>query len=226
MFIAQAAIIFIAFCSNRWPPHTFQTLMKRIFDLVLSLLGLLLFGLPLLILAWQIRRRLGSPVLFRQTRPGLHGKPFEMVKFRSMTNAVGADGKLLPDDQRMTHFGRVLRGSSLDELPELWNVIKGDMSLVGPRPLLMEYLPLYSPEQARRHEVRPGITGWAQINGRNSVGWEDKFRLDVWYVDNQSLFLDIKIIWLTLKKVWLREGISAEGEVTMSKFTGEIQPFK
>ena len=200
--------------------------MKRIFDLVLSLLGLLLFGLPLLILAWQIRRRLGSPVLFRQTRPGLHGKPFEMVKFRSMTNAVGADGKLLPDDQRMTHFGRVLRGSSLDELPELWNVIKGDMSLVGPRPLLMEYLPLYSPEQARRHEVRPGITGWAQINGRNSVGWEDKFRLDVWYVDNQSLFLDIKIIWLTLKKVWLREGISAEGEVTMSKFTGEIQPFK
>ena len=200
--------------------------MKRIFDLVLSLLGLLLFGLPLLILAWQIRRRLGSPVLFRQTRPGLHGKPFEMVKFRSMTNAVGADGKLLPDDQRMTHFGRVLRGSSLDELPELWNVIKGDMSLVGPRPLLMEYLPLYSPEQARRHEVRPGITGWAQINGRNSVAWADKFKLDVWYVDNQSLFLDIKIIWLTLKKVWLREGISAEGEVTMSKFTGEIQSFK
>ena len=195
--------------------------MKRLFDFVLSLLGLLLLGIPLLILAWQIRRRLGGPVLFRQTRPGLNGKPFEMVKFRSMTDEVGADGKLLPDDQRMTYFGRVLRGSSLDELPELWNVLKGDMSLVGPRPLLMEYLPLYTPAQARRHEARPGITGWAQINGRNSVGWSDKFKLDVWYIDNQSLFLDIKIICLTVKKVWVRVGISAEDEVTMSRFTGE-----
>lgn len=195
--------------------------MKRIFDLLLASTCLLVLGLPLLFLIWQVRRKLGSPVFFRQTRPGLHGKPFNMVKFRTMTDARGPDGQLLPDADRLTAFGRFLRSSSLDELPELWNVLKGNMSLVGPRPLLMEYLPLYSPEQARRHELRPGITGWAQINGRNSLSWEDKFALDVWYVDNQSLWLDIKILWLTVKKVLVREGISAAGEATMSKFEGK-----
>jgi lipopolysaccharide/colanic/teichoic acid biosynthesis glycosyltransferase len=181
---------------------------------------LLVLGLPLLFLIWQVRRKLGSPVFFRQTRPGLHGRPFEMVKFRTMTDARGDDGNLLSDAERLTAFGRFLRASSLDELPELWNVLKGDMSLVGPRPLLMEYLPLYSPEQARRHEVRPGITGWAQVNGRNALSWDDKFKLDVWYVDHRSLWLDVKILWLTVKKVLVREGISAAGEATMSKFTG------
>ena len=195
--------------------------MKRLFDLLSASLGLLLLCVPLLFLIWKIRRKLGSPVFFRQTRPGQHGKPFNMVKFRTMTGARGPGGQLLPDADRLTPFGRFLRSSSLDELPELWNVLKGDMSLVGPRPLLMEYLPLYSPEQARRHELRPGITGWAQINGRNSLSWEDKFALDVWYVDNQSLWLDIKILWLTVKKVLVREGISAAGEATMSKFEGK-----
>ena len=147
-----------------------------------------------------------------------------MVKFRTMTDAKGPDGKLLPDAERLTSFGRFLRSTSLDELPELWNVLKGDMSLVGPRPLLMEYLPLYTPEQARRHEARPGVTGWAQVNGRNAISWEDKFILDVWYVDNQSLWLDIKILWLTIKKVLIRDGISAAGEATMSKFTGSKLP--
>ena len=194
--------------------------MKRFFDLVLAALALLLLGMPLLFLIWQVRRKLGSPVFFRQTRPGLHGRPFEMVKFRTMTDARAPDGKLLPDAERLTAFGRFLRASSLDELPELWNVLKGDMSLVGPRPLLMEYLPLYSPEQTRRHEVRPGITGWAQINGRNALSWEEKFKLDVWYVDHRSLWLDVKILWLTVRKVLVREGISADGEATMSKFTG------
>lgn len=194
--------------------------MKRLFDLVLAVLALLLLGMPLLFLIWQVRRKLGSPVFFRQTRPGLHGRPFEMVKLRTMTDARGPDGKLLPDAERLTAFGRFLRATSLDELPELWNVIKGDMSLVGPRPLLMEYLPLYSPEQARRHEVRPGITGWAQVNGRNALSWDDKFKLDVWYVDHRSLWLDVKILWLTVRKVLVREGISAAGEATMSKFTG------
>lgn len=181
---------------------------------------LLLLALPLLLLVWLIRRKLGSPVFFRQTRPGLHGKSFNMVKFRTMTDACGPDGVLLPDAVRLTSFGRFLRATSLDELPELWNVLKGDMSLVGPRPLLMEYLPLYSPEQARRHNVRPGITGWAQVNGRNALSWEDKFALDVWYVDHRTLWLDVKILWLTVKKVLVREGISAAGEATMSKFTG------
>lgn len=194
--------------------------MKRLFDFVLACLALLILGLPLLFLIWQIRRKLGSPVFFRQTRPGLNGKPFKMVKFRTMTDARGPDSKLLSDSERLTAFGRFLRATSLDELPELWNVLKGDMSLVGPRPLLMEYLPLYSLEQARRHEVRPGITGWAQVNGRNALGWDDKFMLDVWYVNNRSLWLDIKILWLTVRKVLVREGISAEGEATMSKFTG------
>jgi lipopolysaccharide/colanic/teichoic acid biosynthesis glycosyltransferase len=165
---------------------------------------------------WQI----GGPVFFRQTRPGLYGKPFEVIKFRTMRNAIDTNGNPLPDAERLTKLGLFLRSTSLDELPELWNVLKGDMSLVGPRPLLMEYLPLYSPEQARRHEVRPGVTGWAQVNGRNAISWEAKFSLDIWYVDNQSLWLDLKIIWLTVRKVAIREGISAAGEATMSKFTG------
>jgi lipopolysaccharide/colanic/teichoic acid biosynthesis glycosyltransferase len=194
--------------------------VKRFFDFMAASLALLLLALPLLALAWLIRRKLGSPVLFRQVRPGLHGKPFTMVKFRTMTDERGPDGALLPDAQRMTPFGRFLRASSLDELPELWNVLRGEMSLVGPRPLLMEYLPLYTPEQARRHEVRPGITGWAQVNGRNAISWPDKFALDVGYVDNQSLCLDIKILWMTVRKVLVRDGISAAGEATMSKFTG------
>lgn len=159
-------------------------------------------------------------MLFRQTRPGKDGKPFEMIKFRTMRDAQDANGNPLPDSERMTPFGSFLRSSSLDELPELWNVLKGDMSLVGPRPLLMEYLPLYSKEQYRRHEVRPGVTGWAQVNGRNAISWEEKFKLDVWYVDNRSLWLDIKIIFLTVKKVLIRDGISAEGEATMSRFLG------
>jgi lipopolysaccharide/colanic/teichoic acid biosynthesis glycosyltransferase len=194
--------------------------MKRLFDIVVSACALLVLALPLWVVAWMVRRKLGSPVFFTQVRPGMHGKPFKMVKFRSMTSERGADGELLPDAVRLTPFGRFLRSTSLDELPELWNVLKGDMSLVGPRPLLVEYLPLYSPEQARRHEVRPGITGWAQVNGRNALDWEAKFKLDVWYVDHRSLWLDIKILWLTIKKVLVREGISAAGEATMGKFTG------
>ncbi|MNY20548.1 putative sugar transferase EpsL [compost metagenome] len=194
--------------------------MKRLFDIVLACMALLLLGLPLVFLIWQVRRKLGSPAFFRQTRPGMHGRPFNMVKFRTMTDARGADGELLSDADRLTPFGRFLRASSLDELPELWNVLKGDMSLVGPRPLLMDYLPLYSAEQSRRHEVRPGITGWAQINGRNALSWDEKFKLDVWYVDNRSLWLDIKILWLTVRKVLVRDGISAAGEATMPRFVG------
>jgi lipopolysaccharide/colanic/teichoic acid biosynthesis glycosyltransferase len=194
--------------------------MKRLFDFLLALLALVLLCIPILILVWQVRRKLGSPVFFRQTRPGLQGKPFNMFKFRSMTDTRGPDGALLPDADRLTPFGRFLRSSSLDELPGLWNVLTGDMSLVGPRPLLMEYLPLYSPEHARRHNVRPGITGWAQVNGRNAISWEDKFALDVWYVDHRTLWLDIKILWLTVKKVLVREGISAAGEATMPRFEG------
>jgi len=194
--------------------------IKRLFDIIASALGLLLLSPVIAVVAFQIHRKLGSPVLFRQTRPGKDGKPFEMIKFRSMRDAVDADGNPLPDAERMTPFGAFLRSTSLDELPELWNVLKGDMSLVGPRPLLMEYLPLYSPEQYRRHEVRPGVTGWAQVNGRNAINWEEKFKLDVWYVDNRSFWLDLKIIYLTIKKVLIRDGISAEGEATMSRFTG------
>ena len=194
--------------------------MKRVFDFVAASLALLMLALPLLVLAWLIRRNLGSPVLFRQVRPGLQGRPFTMVKFRTMTDERGPDGALLPDEQRLPPFGRFLRASSLDELPELWNVLRGDMSVVGPRPLLMEYLSLYSPEQARRHEVRPGITGWAQINGRNAISWADKFALDVWYVDHRSLWLDVRILWRTVRKVLVRDGISAAGEATMPKFTG------
>ena len=195
--------------------------MKRTLDLLLATLALLLLGFPLLFLMWQVRRKLGSPVFFQQTRPGLQGRPFKMVKFRTMTDARGPDGQLLPDAERLTAFGRFLRASSLDELPELWNVLKGDMSLVGPRPLLMEYLPLYSPEQARRHHMRPGITGWAQVNGRNAISWEDKFALDVWYVEHRTLWLDVKILWMTIKKVLVREGISAAGESTMPRFEGQ-----
>jgi lipopolysaccharide/colanic/teichoic acid biosynthesis glycosyltransferase len=195
--------------------------MKRLIDFIASSLGLLVLALPLLVLAWLVHRKLGSPVLFTQMRPGLKGKPFLMVKFRTMTDARDASGALLPDVQRLTPFGRFLRASSLDELPELWNVLRGEMSLVGPRPLLMDYLPLYSPEQSRRHEVRPGITGWAQVNGRNAISWNDKFALDVWYVDHGSLWLDVRILWLTVCKVLVRDGISAAGEATMPRFDGE-----
>ncbi len=194
--------------------------MKRIFDFTASLFALILLSPIIALVAWKIRKNLGSPVLFRQTRPGLNGKPFEMVKFRTMKDAVDAQGNPLPDSERMTPFGDKLRSSSLDELPELWNVLKGEMSLVGPRPLLMQYLPLYSQEQARRHEVRPGVTGWAQINGRNAISWEDKFKLDVWYVDNRNLWLDIKILCLTVKKVFIKEGITSEGHVTAEAFKG------
>jgi len=193
---------------------------KRMLDFFLALMALLVLWPILLLIAWQVRRKLGSPVFFRQTRPGWKGRPFEMVKFRTMRDSKGRDGQPLPDAERLTSFGNFLRSASLDELPELWNVLKGDMSLVGPRPLLMEYLPLYSSEQARRHEVRPGVTGWAQINGRNALSWEDKFKLDVWYVDHRSLWLDMRILMLTVKKVFFREGISADGEATMPRFTG------
>ncbi len=194
--------------------------MKRLLDIIGAGLGLLLCAPGLLIIAWRVRRQMGSPVLFRQTRPGLRGRPFQMIKFRTMRDATDAQGRTLPDAERLTPLGRFLRGSSLDELPGLWNVLTGEMSLVGPRPLLMEYLPLYSPQQARRHEVRPGVTGWAQINGRNALSWDEKFALDVWYVDNRSLWLDIRIIGLTIAKVLRRDGISAAGEATMPKFEG------
>lgn len=195
-------------------------MLKRLFDSGVAAVALLMLALPLVCLGWLVRVKLGRPVLFRQIRPGLNGKPFEMVKFRTMTDERGEDGTLLPDAQRLTSFGCWLRVTSLDELPELWNVLRGEMSLVGPRPLLVEYLPLYSAEQARRHEVRPGITGWAQVNGRNAISWEEKFAMDVWYVDHRSFWLDIKILWLTVRKVFLRDGISAQGDVTMPRFTG------
>ena len=183
-------------------------------------LFLILLSPLFLLLYFKIKKEMGTPVIFSQIRPGRDGKPFRMYKFRSMKDATDQDGNPLPDADRITPFGAKLRTTSLDELPELWNVLKGEMSLVGPRPLLMEYLPLYSTEQYRRHEVRPGITGWAQVNGRNAISWEEKFEYDVWYVDNQSFLLDIKILLLTIKKVFVKEGISAEGEVTMTKFTG------
>lgn len=195
-------------------------MVKRFFDICVALIGLVL-ALPLLaVLALAIRVRLGGPVFFKQERPGKNGKPFRMVKFRTMLHLNDGEGNPLPDDQRMTKLGKLLRATSLDELPELWNVLKGDMSLVGPRPLLMDYLPLYSAEQFRRHEVRPGITGWAQVNGRNTLSWEERFKMDVWYVDNQSFWLDLKILILTVRKVLIREGISKEGEATMSRFKG------
>jgi len=194
--------------------------MKRLFDLVVALLLLPSIFLMCLMITLFVKIKLGSPVIFTQLRPGLNGKIFNMVKFRTMTNKCDLDGNLLPDSIRLTKFGKFLRSTSLDELPGLWNVLKGDMSLVGPRPLLVEYLPLYSEKQSRRHEVRPGITGWAQVNGRNTISWDKKFDLDVWYVDNQSIWLDIKILWMTIKKVIVRDGISAKYEVTMPKFKG------
>lgn len=194
--------------------------MKRLLDIIGSSAGLVLFASILAILYFKIRKDMGRPVLFRQTRPGLNARPFEMLKFRSMKDATGPDGHPRPDADRITPLGARLRSSSLDELPGLWNVLKGEMSLVGPRPLLMEYVPLYSDEQARRMDVRPGVTGWAQVNGRNSLSWDEKFALDIWYVDNHSLWLDLKIICLTVRKVLKRDGISAEGEATMTRFTG------
>lgn len=198
-------------------------MMKRMFDLLVSMSALLLLFPVFLVVAFFVRNKLGSPVFFLQTRPGLGGKAFDMVKFRTMLDARDDQGNYLPNEQRMTRFGRILRSTSLDELPELWNVIKGDMSLVGPRPLLMEYLPLYNSYQSRRHEVKPGITGWAQINGRNAISWQEKFEYDVWYVDNRTLWLDIKILYLTVKKVFVREGISHGDDVTMPRFQGGDQ---
>ena len=195
-------------------------MLKRALDIVIASTALLLLSPLYLFVAYKVRKNLGSPVLFRQVRPGLHGKPFEMIKFRSMKDAVDENGNPLPDSERLTPFGQMLRSSSLDEMPELWNVIKGEMSIVGPRPLLMEYLPLYNSQQAKRHNVRPGMTGHAQVNGRNAISWEEKFKLDTWYVENQSLWLDFKIMLKTVKKVLAKDDISAEGEATMTKFTG------
>ena len=195
-------------------------MMKRLIDVVAASVALLLLSPAIICVAVLVHIKLGSPVFFRQVRPGLHGKSFNMIKFRTMLDAVDAQGNPLPDEVRLTSFGKLLRSTSLDELPGLWCVLKGDMSLVGPRPLLVEYLPLYSAEQARRHEVKPGITGWAQVNGRNAISWVQKFELDVWYVDNQSFWLDIKILFLTVWKVLSRKDISADGEVTMAPFLG------
>ncbi len=200
------------------------SLVKRLFDVIVSTLVLIVFSWLILILAVLVRVNLGSPVFFRQKRPGLNGTIFEMVKFRTMRNATAPDGTPLPDDQRMTKFGNLLRKLSLDELPELWNVVKGDMSLVGPRPLLVQYLDRYSPRQMRRHETRPGVTGWAQVNGRNAVAWEDRFEMDVWYVENWSFTLDLKILLMTVLTVFKRSGVSAEGHVTMPEFMGSHQP--
>ena len=193
---------------------------KRLFDIIASASGLIFLSPVFLILIYLIRKNLGAPVFFTQERPGKDGKPFKMIKFRSMRDAVDKDGNPLPDSERLTPFGKKLRAASLDELPELWNVLKGDMSLVGPRPLLMSYLPLYNEFQNRRHEMRPGVTGWAQVNGRNALSWDEKFAHDIWYIDHYSFWLDMKILFLTVKKVFIKEGISAEGEATMPYFTG------
>lgn len=194
--------------------------MKRAFDLLAAAILLLLFSPVIATVAILVRLKLGKPVIFRQRRPGLGGKPFTMTKFRTMLDAVDRQGRALPDSERLTAFGRMLRSTSLDELPELVNVLRGEMSLVGPRPLLMHYLPLYSSEQARRHAVRPGLTGWAQVNGRNALSWDEKFALDIWYVDHRTFLLDLRILWMTARKVLFRDGISAEGEATMAPFTG------
>jgi|SRR5665213_68920 len=197
---------------------------KYLMDRVGAVIGLIVLSPLLGLLVILVRWKLGSPVFFRRQRPGYHGRPFMLVKFRSMTDARDAEGNLLPDHERLTAFGRFLRSASLDELPELWNVLCGEMSLVGPRPLLMEYLPRYTPAQARRHDVKPGITGWAQVNGRNAISWEEKFKLDVWYVDHCSLWLDLKILALTVLKVFQRKGISAKGHATMPEFMGRSEP--
>lgn len=195
-------------------------MLKRLLDIIIASIALILLSPLYFYVAHKVKKNLGSPVLFRQVRPGLHGKPFEMIKFRSMKDAIDAHGNPLPDSERLTPFGKMLRSSSLDEMPELWNVIKGDMSIVGPRPLLMEYLPLYNEEQAKRHLVRPGMTGHAQVNGRNAISWEEKFKLDTWYVENQSVWLDFKIMLKTVKKVLAKDDINEAGEATMTKFTG------
>lgn len=196
-------------------------MLKRAFDIVASIMLLICLSPVIAITFILVRKKLGKPALFRQLRPGINGVSFEMIKFRSMKDAVDDQGNLLSDEERLTPFGRKIRALSLDELPELWNVLKGDMSLVGPRPLLVSYLELYDEEQKRRHEVRPGVTGWAQVNGRNALSWEEKFKLDVWYVDNHSIWLDIKILFLTIKKVFVKEGISSEGHATMPVFKGK-----
>ena len=195
-------------------------MIKRILDIIIASIALVLLFPIYLYVAYKVRKNLGSPVVFRQIRPGLHGKPFEMIKFRTMTDERDAEGNLLPNEQRLSKFGKMLRATSLDEMPELWNVIKGDMSIVGPRPLLMDYLPLYNEEQAKRHNVRPGMTGYAQVNGRNSISWEEKFKLDTWYIENQSIWLDFKIMFQTVKKVLVKEGINQTEEVTMTRFMG------
>ena len=195
-------------------------MIKRLFDMCVSVAAIVLLSPLLLVTMLFTRIKLGGPVFFRQQRPGLGGRPFEMVKFRTMTDSRDSVGNLLSDGERLTAYGRFLRSTSIDELPELWNVLKGDMSLVGPRPLLMDYLPLYSAEQTRRHEVRPGVTGWAQINGRNAISWDEKFALDIWYVDNRSFFLDLKILLMTAKNVLIRRGVNAVGSSTMPRFTG------
>ncbi len=195
-------------------------MLKRLLDIIIASIALILLSPLYAFVAYKVKKNLGSPVLFRQVRPGLHGKPFEMIKFRTMKDALDEQGNPLPDSERLTAFGKMLRSTSLDEMPELWNVIKGDMSVVGPRPLLMEYLPLYNKEQAKRHDVRPGMTGHAQVNGRNAISWEEKFKLDTWYVENQSIWLDFKIMLKTVQKVIAKDDISEAGEATMSKFTG------
>lgn len=197
---------------------------KRLFDITAAATGLVVLSPLFLLLAYLIRKNLGAPVFFTQERPGKDGKPFKMVKFRSMRDAVDRQGKPLPDSERLTPFGRKLRATSLDELPELWNVLKGDMSLIGPRPLLMSYLPLYNDFQKRRHEMKPGISGWAQVNGRNAISWDEKFAYDVWYIDHYSFWLDMKILYLTVKKVFIKEGINAEDDIPMPPFTGSPPP--
>lgn len=201
-------------------------MLKRIFDIIIASMALVVLSPVICLVALMVRMKLGAPIFFKQIRPGLNGRPFEMIKFRSMLNAYDESGEPLPNAQRLTKFGKLLRSTSLDELPELWNVLRGDMSLVGPRPLLMEYLPLYNEEQKKRHDVRPGVTGWAQVNGRNAISWEEKFKYDLWYVNNQSVWLDLKILLATIKKVFQRDGISHGSDVAMPRFKGSGFQFR